>query len=129
MNLTKHRQAIERMYTDRCTISRPTKSKDPTTKETKLLPVQIYADQPCRLSQKQQAQNGQTEAQNDVRYESKLFISPELDIRQGDEIEVTRGHLTAAGWMPIAAPRQYQAGEPFPYPTHQEISLQRRDYA
>jgi hypothetical protein len=79
----------------------------------------IYTDQPCRMSQKQLASNGQTEAQNDVQYEMKLFIAPELAIQQGDVLELTRG---SRSWT-------LYAGEPFPYPTHQEISLQRKGYA
>jgi hypothetical protein len=120
VNYIKHRKAIEKLYEDRATIKRGGKSKDPTTKETKQTPMSVvYADQPCRLSQKTLATNGQSEAQNDIRYETKLFIAPELDIRQGDAIEVIRGAVT----------RTYEAGEPFPYGSHQEISLQRKEWA
>lgn len=79
----------------------------------------IYTDQACRISQKALGTNGQSEAQNDIRYETKLFIAPELEIKQGDEVIVTRGTVT----------RKYQAGEPFPYPSHQEVSLQRKGRA
>lgn len=119
MNLSRHRRAIERLYTDRCMISRHEKVKDSVTKETKLVPVPIYEDQPCRISQRALGTNQQSEAQNDIAYETKLFISPEIEIKQGDLLEVTRGAVT----------RKYTAGEPFPYPTHQEISLQREEWA
>lgn len=120
MNVASRRAQIERMYSDRCTVSRPTKSKDPVSKETKLILQPVYEDQPCRLSQQQLGKNEQTEAENRIRYESKLFIAPELVILQGDEIVVTRAGRT---WS-------YTAGEPFPpYSTHQEISLQRRSNA
>ena len=119
MNVARYRRAIERLYTDRCTIYRYQAVKDPDTKETKLVPQPVYVDQPCRISQRALAQNGQTEAQNNIAYETKLFIAPELEIRQGDSIEVTRNDVT----------RRYKAGEPFLYSTHQEVSLQRKEWA
>lgn len=128
---SKHREAIERLYEDRSTISRYTEMTKPSG-ETVLSPdpVSVHIDQPCRISQETQlGKNNQTEAQNDIRYESKLFISPDIDILQGDVLEVTRGRITEAGWEPIAQARTYTAGEPFPYSTHQEVSLQRKEYA
>ena len=119
MNLTRHRRAIERMYTDRCTIYRHQPVKDPETKTTKLVPQPVYTDHPCRISQRALATNNQTEVQNNITYETKLFIAPEVEIKQGDLLEVTRGTMT----------RRYTAGEPFPYSTHQEVSLQRKDWA
>lgn len=119
MNLTRHRRAIERMYTDRCTISRHVQLKDPETKETKLVLQPVYEDKPCRISQRALGTNQQTEAENSIAYETKLFVAPELEIKQGDVVEVTRGGVS----------REYTAGEPFLYPTHQEISLQRGEWA
>lgn len=124
MSVSRYRRAIERMYTDRCTISRHQSVKDPVTKETKQVPQPVYEDQPCRISQRALGTNGQTEAQNNIAYETKLFIAPELEIRQGDVIEVVRGEVTRGGVM-----RRYTAGEPFVYSTHQEVSLQRKGWA
>ncbi|PYI57026.1 ABC transporter ATP-binding protein [Paenibacillus flagellatus] len=118
MDTTKHRAAIERLYTDRATIRRNVEYQAPN-RATRQEVQTIYIDQPCRMSMRALAQNDQTEAQNDVRYEIKLFISPELEIRQGDVVTLTRG---ARNWT-------LTAGEPFPYTTHQEISLQRKGYA
>jgi hypothetical protein len=120
MNYTRHRRAIEKLYTDKATITGKREVTAPNG-ATRLEPdVPICVDQPCRISQKSLPTNNQTEAQNDIQYEIKLFIAPELEIQQGDVVEVTsRGII-----------RKYQAGEPFPpYPTHQEVSLQRRGYA
>lgn len=129
VNYDRHRAAIERLYEDRATIKRHGKSRKPSG-ETTLGLVVIHEDQPCRLSQKQLAVNGQTEAQNDIAYDAKLFISPDLEIRQGDDVVVTRGKNTATGWQPIGAAVTYTAGEPFPpYPTHQELNLSRRGTA
>lgn len=119
INVARHRMAVERFYTDRAAIYRHGKVKDPVTKETKLIPQLVYEDQPCRISQSGLAQNNQTEAQNDISNETKLFIAPELEILQGDLLEITRGGIT----------RKYTAGEPFPYSSHQEISIQREEWA
>ena len=124
----KHRRAIERLYVDRATLKRNVESEKPSG-ETVLEEVVVFEDQPCRLSQKSPAVNGQTEAQNDISYEVKLFIAPEVEIVQGDVLEVARGKLTPEGWEQIAPPREYTAGEPFLYPTHQEVSLQRKGTA
>ena len=130
INYAKHRAAIERLYDDRATISRYVSADDPVTKKTKQTFHAVHSDVPCRLSQTGLAKNGQTEAQNNIASESKLFLAPEVVIQQGDDLIVTRGRKTETGWEPIAAPRRYQAGEPFPpYQTHQEVSLQRKDKA
>jgi len=118
INYARHRRVLERMYEDSATIKRYVEVEKPWG-ETKLEEVIVSEGQPCRVSQKALGPNGQTEAQNNISYETKLFIAPEVDIKQGDVIEVARGDVT----------RSYTAGEPFPYPTHQEISLQRKDYA
>ncbi|RAP29152.1 hypothetical protein C2W64_04099 [Brevibacillus laterosporus] len=118
MNYDKHRLAIERMYEDKATIKR-TIQKEEEWGETTTVVEEVYVDQPCRISQKALATNGQTVTVNQVVYETKLFISPDIVILQGDEIEVTGRGVT----------RTYIAGEPFPYPTHQEISIQRKEKA
>jgi len=130
INYAKHRAAIELLYDDRATISRYVQADDPITKKTKQTFQVVHTDVPCRLSQTGLARNGQTEAQNNIASESKLFLAPEIEIKQGDELIVARGRMTESGWEPIAAPCRYQAGEPFPpYQTHQEVSLQRKDKA
>lgn len=106
---------IDRHYTDVAQISRLVDFKTPT-KETRKRTEVIYEGLPCRLSQKELATNGQTDTRNEVRYETKLFISAEYDICQGDTIMVKRGSTI----------RTYTAGEPFPYSTHQEVSLERK---
>jgi len=110
-----HRRKIERLYEDRASISRYGEYTDPHTTETKLGLVLVYENVPCRLSRLGMGTNRQTETVNEIAYETKLFISPDYEIKQGDVIEVTRGTVK----------RVYKAGEPVVYLTHQEISLQR----
>lgn len=117
MNIRRYRKALEKMYTDRVKVQRYEKTK--VNGETKKQLVTVYEQQPCRISQKTLAANGQTETINKIAYDTKLFIAPELDIKQGDTLTVTRGRIS----------HSYTAGEPFPYETHQEISLDREDKA
>ncbi|MEC1178537.1 ABC transporter ATP-binding protein [Metasolibacillus meyeri] len=115
----RRNRLAERYYTDRARISR-TEDYETTYGETRLQPdLLIYDGVPCRISQKVLAVNGQTETTNRIAYETKLFLSSQYKIKQGDKIAVTRGLST----------RLYTAGEPFLYADHQEISLQRKDNA
>jgi len=116
MQYSKHRRAIERLYEDKATISRHVNVKDPVKHETKQLLQPVYTDQRCKLSQTGLARNGQTEDANNIQYDAKLFIAPELEIKQGDVIDITRA---ATGRV-----ERYSAGKPFPpYRSHQEINL------
>ncbi|MBJ6360869.1 DUF6093 family protein [Paenibacillus sp. GCM10012307] len=117
INYRRHRRAIEKMYEDKATISRYMSSvKNPDTRVTEQKLQPVYEDQPCKLSQTGLARNGQTEAQNNLQYDAKLFIAPELEVQQGDVVAVTRA---ATGRVEM-----YTAGQPFPaYSSHQEIML------
>lgn len=114
----QHRRMVERLYEDRATIRRFAEEETPWG-ETRLVEQVVYQDVPCRISQRVLGTNNQSETVNQVSYETKLFLSPDIEIKQGDIIEVTRQGIT----------REYTAGEPFIYKTHQEISLQRRENA
>lgn len=118
INYAKYQIALESLYTDRATIQRQQEVVKPN-KATDVVPVTVYESQPCRISQAGMPKDGQTEAQNDIDYVAKLFISPDVVILQGDTVTVQRGGVV----------RSYQAGEPVPYPTHQEVSLRREGYA
>lgn len=115
------RKAIESLYDCTCTITGgKEKVKDPITKETKLVPKIKYKDISCRISKQSLSKNTQTDTINQVVYELKLFIAPEVEIKQGDEIEVTNV---------LGVKTKYKAGEGFPYYTHQEVILNREDKA
>lgn len=122
INYKRHRRAIEKMYGDTCTISRYGNVKDPLTMLTQQELQPVYVDQRCKLSQLSLPRDGQTEAQNNIKYDAKLFCAPELEIRQGDLIAVKRA---ATGRV-----ETYSAGEPFPpYQSHQEIMLTAKEWA
>ena len=118
INYNRHRRAIEKLYEDTCTIRRMMDVTKPSG-ETKQEEKDVYTDKACKLSQKALASNNQTESTNDIAYESKLSIAPELEILQGDTLVVTHCSRTML----------FAAGEPFVYGSHQEISLQRKGRA
>ena len=115
------RKAVESLYDCTCTITGSTKEKvkDPITKETKLVPKIKYKDIPCKISQKSLSKNNQTDTVNQIAYELKLFIVPEIEIHQGDIIEVTKFEVIT----------KYIAGEGFSYNSHQEVILSKGDKA
>lgn len=114
-NYAKYRQQLETMYNDRVTVQRSEKTKKPNGATGAMVWKVIYQDAPCFISQTGLAANTQTDTTNDIDYSAKLFISPEVGMQQGDKLTVTREGLT----------REYTAGEPFIYPTHQEVNLER----
>ncbi|EJW14726.1 ABC transporter ATP-binding protein [Paenibacillus alvei] len=73
MNYRKHRRQIEKTYEDKATISRYGKVKKPNG-ETKNELSPVCVDQPCRISQKALAVNGQREAQNEISYETSCLL-------------------------------------------------------
>jgi hypothetical protein len=113
------RVAVESLYDCTCVIRAYEKFKDPTTKETKtgINPIPKYENKSCRVSKQSLPKNNQTDTINKVGYELKLFIAPELDINQGDEIEVTNKVLNIT--------TKYKAGEGFHYNSHQEVILSK----
>lgn len=115
------RKAIEMLYDCKCTITGgKEKVKDPITKETKLVTKTKYKDIKCKTSKQSLSKNTQTDTVNQIIYELKLFICPELEINQGDSIEVTNKF----GDKDI-----YKAGEGFKYNTHQEVIISKEDKA
>lgn len=107
-----------RMYTDLCTVKRYAEMETESS-ETRMELATVYENIPCRISQKSLGSNNQSDSTNRISYETKLFLSPEFEIRQGDVMEVYRTHHA----------QTYIAGEPFVYHKHQEVSLERKGNA
>ncbi|ACQ52673.1 hypothetical protein [Clostridium botulinum] len=115
------RKAIESLYDCTCNITGgKEKIKDPVTKESKLIPKIKYEKQSCKVSKQSLSKNNQTDTTNNINYEIKLFIDPEVEIKQGDEIEVANA---------FDVKTKYKAGEGFSYYTHQEVILNKEDKA
>lgn len=116
MNAEKIRKAIERTYTDTCSIYGFKKVKEGSV--TRLVKVLKYENIRCALSQTglKTATDNQSHAK--VDYDVKLFIPPEVKLLAGSEIEVTS----------LGKTQTYKyAGEPFVYETHQEVLLKREE--
>lgn len=103
------------MYTDTCTVIEYRGIKDPITKITKHEEVIILENQPCRLSLKDSSpSNEEDETHSSATKITKLFISPDIRIREGSKIIITKNGVT----------RKYQSsGIPSIYEYHQEIGL------
>lgn len=113
-DIEAQRKIIESTYTDICNIySFEKQLKGSISTNIKILK---YENIKCALSQKDLKSTNQTESQNKIDYQIKLFISPDIQIAAGSHIEVKHcGRLYDF----------VQASEPFVYPTHQEIILKR----
>lgn len=115
-NLAMERLALEATYDGLCTVTEFQQVKDPATKVTKQKQVVVLQDQPCALSQVTLAAAQSTDTSNRIDYDTKLFISPDITIKAGSRIRVIQDSM------------DYEfesAGDPFRYPTHQEIKLKR----
>ena len=97
------RKAQEETYDGKCTVTEFQPIKDPKTKITS-----------CRLSYSNVSAVDQTEAAAKTAQVTKLFLSPDTQIKSGSKITVTQAGIT----------RAYEcSGVPAVYPTHQEIVL------
>lgn len=114
------RKAIESMYKDTCCIFEQQKVKDPTTHVTKLKEVEVHKDVKCKLSFSSITSAGKGDVATIVQV-TKLFISPEIEIKPGSKIVVTHEGVTTA----------YQrSGVPAIHSNHQEVVLELfRGYA
>lgn len=107
------RKAIESTYTDKCNITEYVNTKInnvvSTSKEL------ITSDEPCRLSFSKLSSTTESDEASSVAQIIKLFISPDIEIKPGSIIEVSRNSKTT---------RYKASGKPAVYLTHQEIILE-----
>lgn len=113
--IAAYRKSIEKLYDDTCSIYESGMIKDPKTKITKPTDdILVVENQQCRISFKTISPTNQTESNNKTSQEIKLFIAPELLIKEGSKIVITRNGRTT----------EYKnSGTPAIYSTHQEIIL------
>jgi len=112
------KQVIESTYGHKATIKgyRESKTEYGSTKHDKVIVVE---DILCALSQNSRNFNTTQNLSNDISYTAKLFCSPDIEVNTGDEIIVSIGFTT----------REFKAGEPYIYESHQEIPLLRESEA
>ena len=111
------RKAIEAMYKDTCDVIEHQKVTDPVTKKTGFADATVLMEQPCRLSYKSVTPTGDGNTAS-VSQEIKLFISPDVIIKEGSKIIVTHKGVAEA------FTRSSKAAV---YDTHQEITLELFD--
>lgn len=107
------RQAIESQYDAKCDVieKRPKEVKN----ITKNIEETVLKNKDCRVSFETISENTETDTEAKKVQKIKLFIAPELDIKPGSKIIVTRKGRTT----------EYKnSGEPAVYDTHQEIILE-----
>lgn len=108
------RKAIESTYTGVMTVSERQSVKDPNTHITSTKEVVVLENQPCKLSFETIAATVQTDTAASLTQGTKLFLSPDVEIKAGSKIIVEQDGVKNA----------YSAsGVPAVYPTHQEIIL------
>ncbi len=113
-NVAFERQCLEMTYGGLCAITEFKTVKNGTVSEQQ--EIVIAENQPCAISQTSLRATTQTETTNNIDYDVKLFIAPEIEITAGCKIHVVQNGMDC---------NFEQAGEPFIYPTHQEVKLKR----
>lgn len=113
----EHIKAINHqlMYDRTMTIWRLTKVKQPD-KSTKVDWAVVQEGIPCKLSKKDLDKGGDIkEDVNPIVEAYVVFCDPAVEVMAGDLLEISG--------------IKYRAGDPFCYPTHQEINVARSDLA
>ncbi|WP_084011932.1 hypothetical protein [Paenibacillus kribbensis] len=113
-NPAVERMLLEMTYTGVCRVEGQTTYKDPVTGVERPKGGVIIDNQPCALSQASLPSSVQTDTNNNIEYDAKLFISPDVVVPAGSRIFVTQEGMN------------YQftrSGKPFIYATHQEIKM------
>lgn len=110
------RKAIESTYTGVCTVIECRDIKDERTKITNTnVEVAVIKNQPCKLSFEKISAAVQTKTMALISQSTKLFISPEIEIKPGSRIIVKQNGIEN---------EYYASGEAAVYPTHQEIMIE-----
>jgi hypothetical protein len=120
MNIAAVRTSIESLYEDRCTIYELASIQDPETKITNQTEQEVATDQPCRLSFQKLSAALDSPPGAVVGQTIKLFLSPDITVKPGSKIAVTRNGSIM---------QFISSGLPAVYSTHQEILLQAKGWA
>lgn len=112
----KARKAQESLYTDTCNVYESSSVKNSVTGiTTPSDDVLIIENQPCRLSISSSPAATKSDDSNNTVQVIKIFLAPELSIKAGSKILVTRQGVTQ---------KYKRSGIPALYKSHQEIILE-----
>ena len=109
------RIAQERLYEDTCTIYSYEKSTNDKTHITSTQKIVSCENQPCRMSFSSIPAAGDTRVPDTLSQSIKLFLSPDITVKAGSKITVTRAGVSTT---------YKNSGMPAVYSTHQEINLE-----
>lgn len=110
----QRRKAVESLYTGVCTVIEYRNVRDGKTGITTQQEVTVAENQPCRLSYELNYPVEQGEHTGEVSQRVKLFIAPEVTVKNGSKVIVTQNGNTV----------QYAfSGEGAAYDSHREIRL------
>lgn len=115
--MAKATAAVKFMYDRKAVVKRYEEYEKPNGADGMRLVVK-YADVPCRLSTTGSAalNNTEQEAANEINYDLKLFLSSQYEVLAGDQLVVDGVSFESAA-------------EPFVYVSHQEVVLNRKEFA
>ncbi len=117
-NPSKEQAALESTYEDTATVTRRQSVPD-SSNIARPREVTVYENIICALS-KGGDSSRQTQAQQNIAYERKLFIPPDKAVLPGDKIAVLRFGRFAPG----GPAEEFQVvGSPMAYATHIEVPL------
>ena len=109
------KKALQKLWTDTCSVYVQDKKKNESTKRTEFVEVALFKNQPCKLSFESLTTTTESNNAPVVTQGVKLFIDNELSIPSGSKIEVTRKNKTFV---------YKSSGEPGVFTYHQEINLE-----
>lgn len=112
--VVKARKAIEKLYTHTCSVVIKEKIKKPDY-STGFIEKTLLEDQPCRISFSNISTVNETSHSGLKQQTIKLFIAPEINIKEGSKIIVNHDGIESLF---------SKSGVPAVYPTHQEINLE-----
>ena len=110
-----HRKAIEQLYEDTCTIYEEQEVTDEGTNITSTETIAVIENQPCKISFENLSTTSEDESVAEKKIAVKLFLSPDIDVKAGSQIEVTHNGETV---------RYSNSGVAGKFFTHQEINLE-----
>ena len=108
---------IATLYFDSMDIYRKEKVKNPNTGVTTMQEVLKYSNLVCCLDKKEEIQ---TKGETGTTYISaayKLFCRPTVDIQVGDKLVITYHDRI----------EEFEAGDPYPYKSHIETPLTKKE--
>ena len=112
-------EILESTYFDKCTIKRKEKMKNHITGVTETVEKIICENVKCALSAHNNDNAISVDGVGKVVQIHKLFLNPNINLREGDTVEVTS----------IGIKSIYLASKPFYYSSHSQTLLTYKDRA